>query len=36
MNCDTCINGTYFQDVFSTNCVEKPKNRYYIDLYNGK
>ena len=36
MNCDTCINGTYFQDVFSTNCVEKPKNRYYIDLHNGK
>ena len=36
MNCDTCINGTYFQNISSSNCISKPETRYYIDLYEGK
>ena len=36
MNCNTCIEGTYFQNISSTNCIEKPENGYYIDLNNGK
>ena len=36
MNCDTCISGTYFQNVSSTNCIQKPEARYYIDLNNGQ
>ena len=32
MNCDTCINGLYFQNISSTNCVPKPETRYYIDI----
>ena len=36
MNCDTCISGTYFQNISSKNCIQKPDTRYYVDLYNGK
>ena len=36
MNCDTCISGTYFRNVSSTNCIQKPEARYYIDLNNGQ
>ena len=35
MNCDTCIENTYFQNTTSTNCIPKPETRYYIDVYNG-
>ena len=38
MNCNTCITGTYFQNILSTNCITKPETRYYIDinLSNGQ
>jgi len=35
MNCDTCIENTYFQNTTSTNCIPNPETRYYIDVYNG-
>ena len=36
MNCDTCISGTYFENISSTNCIPKPETNYYIGLYNGQ
>ena len=36
MNCDSCINGTYFQNISSTNCIPRPNTSYYIDLYKDK
>ena len=36
MNCDTCINETYFQNISSSNCISNPETRYYIDIYEGK
>lgn len=36
MNCDTCIDKTYFQNISSSNCIKKPETRYYVDLYKGK
>ena len=36
MNCDTCISGKYFQNITSTNCIEKPYTKYYVKKYNEK
>ena len=36
MNCDSCIDNTYFQNSSSTNCIPKPATRFYIDYYNGQ
>jgi hypothetical protein len=30
MNCEECVNGTYFQNVSSHNCIPKPDNGFYI------
>ena len=35
MNCDTCIPGTYFENISSTNCIPMPETKYYLDIYNG-
>ena len=35
MNCKSCINNTYFQNITSTNCITQPETGYYIDIYNG-